>query len=435
MERNADPLNLTASSHPARAALSEEMHVRKFPSFLAPARMIQIVLLSDGQGQNANIDHLQSLCRAFGVELPYDRKHFTCRLGSLDFAWERHTEFVTFTFIAQGGEGDLFGTAPFDSVPRAWFDELGGKVIRATLVEVLGKEQPLPSAAELERHFVASDMVACDVADGTARVWSDFRLKPNGFGLLLVADRGLEGGEAAHLVQRLQELGNYRNMALLGLPIAQRLTPEVSRLEQRLATLTADIAGQQAEDDRLLEELSFLSSELARLMAETRFRMSASRAYSQLCDDRVAELKVGAIRGYQTLIDFTDRRLTPAMRTCESFSARLEDLSQRADRISSLLTTRIDTALAKQNRDLLDSMNRRSDLQLRLQQTVEGLSVVAISYYAVGLLAYLMKMLHGAWPAISPEIMTGALAIPIILLVWLFVARMRRRFHDSSRSG
>ena len=55
--------------------------------------------------------------------------------------------------------------------------------------------------------------------------------------------------------------------------------------------------------------------------------------------------------------------------------------------------------------NLLGAMNRRQQLQLRLQATVEGLSVAAITYYIVGLVGYAAKGLKegGALPhAITP---------------------------------
>jgi uncharacterized membrane-anchored protein len=249
------------------------------------------------------------------------------------------------------------------------------------------------------------------VADGLARIASDFQLNSDGYGRLLVHDRGLQHDEPGQLVLRLQELGNYRNMALLGLPLAQRLTPAVSRLEARLAELTQAVSERSSEDDRLLDELSFLSAELARLVAETRYRMSATRAYAQLSEDRLARLNIGVVRGYQSLDDFTERRLIPAVRTCESFSARLDDLSRRAAWTSDLLRTRIDIALARQNRDLLTSMDRRTDLQLRLQQTVEGLSVVAISYYLVALIGHILDAVTFVRHDVAM-----AFAVPIVLL-------------------
>ena len=84
------------------------------------------------------------------------------------------------------------------------------------------------------------------------------------------------------------------------------------------------------------------------------------------------------------------RRYDPAMRTCRSAKERLDELSARAERASDLLRTRVDVANQAQNVEVLRAMDRRAALQLRLQETVEGLSVVAISYYAVNLAAGLL---------------------------------------------
>jgi uncharacterized membrane-anchored protein len=184
----------------------------------------------------------------------------------------------------------------------------------------------------------------------------------------------------------------------------------------------------------LLDDLSALAAELARLTADTRYRMSATRAYAQLCADRLQSLEIVKVKGHPTLADFTERRLLPAVRTCESFSQRLEDLSQRTAWTSSLLRTRVDTALAKQNRDLLSSMNKRTQVQLRLQQTVEGLSIVAISYYTVGLLGYLFKALHKSWP-IDPEIATGLSVPTALIVVALMLRRLRRHGIADQQKG
>src|SRR3546814_19661742 len=109
-----------------------------------------------------------------------------------------------------------------------------------------------------------------------------------------------------------------------------------------------------------------------------------------------------------------DRRLAPAMRTCESTAGRLETLASRVGRASNLLRTRVDIQLEAQNRDVLVSMNRRARLQLRLQETVEGLSVVAIRYYTVELAAHAAKVDHAAARPVDTEVAT-ATAIPRVL--------------------
>lgn len=372
--------NLTRRSHALRASLSREMHIRKMPRMDAPARAVQFMMIVDEQQARTSIAALNDLLPSDGPSPDAGDRFFACRVGALGFSWERHSEFITYSFIADG-YGEPFDLSPFAPVAH-WIDSLPGQIIRSTQIALTRQE---PTNISISSYFMADDLTISDVAQGRARVWADFRLHDNGFGRLLVHDRGLEGAEASLLVQRLQELGNYRKIALLGLPEAQQATPLLATLEQRLTDVTTCVAEPQADADAVLETLSSLSAELAQIVARTRYRMSATHAYAELCFDRIRRLEVAQVRGYRSLDDFTERRLLPAMRTCDAFGRRLEDLSQRIAWTSAMLRTRVDTALARRNRDLLASMDRRTGLQLRLQHTVEGLSVVAISYYALGL--------------------------------------------------
>ncbi len=115
----------------------------------------------------------------------------------------------------------------------------------------------------------------------------------------------------------------------------------------------------------------------------------------------------------------------PAVRTCRSTQIRLEDLAGRASRAADLLRTRINHSMQEQNQKLLTSMNQRAHLQLRLQETVEGLSIVAISYYAVSLASYLLYPLTKA--GISKGMLTALVTLPVVALVWWSVRRIRKR--------
>jgi uncharacterized membrane-anchored protein len=412
---------LSPRNHPLRAALAEEMHVRRLPRFAAPCRLMQIVTLLGEEGAAGASAHFDAVARRAGGSFAAGARYAVVALGGIALVLERHTEFASYTFLREGRFDQPFATDLFDPVAAEILADMPGAVIRATQIALYPPGTDPPDEATLDTLFAPEALILCGVAGGKATVMSDFRLNPDGFGRLLLLDHGLLRDEPAQLVLRLQELGNYRNMALLGLPLAQRLTPDVSRLEARLAALTASVSERVSQDDPLLDELTYLSAELARLLAETRYRMSATRAYAQLSLDRLETLGIGRVAGYQTLADFTERRLTPAVRTCDSFSARLDDLSQRAAWTSELLRTRIDIALAKQNRDLLASMNTRTQLQLRLQQTVEGLSVVAISYYAVALISYLAAPAH-AW---KDWVMVAAVPV-VFVAAWGFARRVRK---------
>jgi uncharacterized membrane-anchored protein len=153
-------------------------------------------------------------------------------------------------------------------------------------------------------------------------------------------------------MQRLLEIDTYRLMALLALPVAQKLTPWIGQAELQL-----------------LERLTALEAEIESRESAHHFRFMAAQAYHELVERRIAELRERRIQGLQTLEEVTERRLAPAMNTCGSVSSRLESLSRRVERTTQLLSTRVDVSREKQNQRILASMNRRAEAQLRLQQT------------------------------------------------------------------
>jgi uncharacterized membrane-anchored protein len=425
---------LNQRNHPQRQALTDEMHVRRFPPFKAPARIFQVVVVTTEEPTHTSWQHAAELLTQFGIHPPPRGKFLNAQLGRLAFSWEQHSEFATYSFIEPGEFAEPFGTPTIvDALPLDWIAEMPGKTLRATQIALLSAASPQPTDAMLAAWFARGELVCCDVSGGEARIWSNFLLNSGGLGQLLVHDRNLVGdGDPSRLVRRLQEIGNYRNMALLGLPVAQHFTPALSLLEKRTAAVSREIAKGTVPDAELMQSISQLAADLTSLAAETSYRMSATKAYAQLVNDRMSALNVVRIPGHQTLVDFTERRLTPAVRTCESFSLRTEALSQHAAWASSLMRMRIETSLEQQNRDLLASMNRRALLQLKLQQTVEGLSVIAISYYAIGILGYAFKAVAHYRPLWDPTFLSGIAAPFVVVGVWLSLRRLHLKLAHSA---
>ncbi len=292
-----------------------------------------------------------------------------------------------------------------------------------------GEKPSEPDSKGLQRHFGAESLSGSRMAGGNAEAWTDFRLHEDGFGRILVRDFGLRSRQGGRLVQRLLEIETYRMLALLALPLAREAAPEISAAARGLAEITgrmAEIDG--LEDERtMLGDLTQLAGRLERLVSRNAYRFSAARAYYALVETRMTELREQRIEGTQTIREFMDRRMAPAIRTCEASAARQDRLAERVARATAMLRARVDIALEAQNRDLLRSMNRRAKLQLRLQETVEGLSVAAISYYLVGLVSYAARGIRSAGVAVPVDLVTG-LSIPLVLgLVWLAVRRIRRR--------
>jgi uncharacterized membrane-anchored protein len=418
---------LSERDHPLRRALVDELHVRRIPPFAAPLNMTQVVMFTADATQAEVRKHVETLCARFGVAQPVKGRYFSTQLAEIHVVWESHAEFSTYSFVRAGHVKAPFVESVLDDLPLDWVQTLPGQTIRATQVVLLDKSAGPPDMAYLSAYFEMDELVCADVSDGEARIWSNFKVHDDGFGRLLVQDLALKSSaDTSRLLQRLQELGNYRNMALLGLSRAQEADVELSALELKLADLTREVAANGGGDDELFQHLSVLSANLARLTAETRYRMSATSAYAQIVGERLSGLQPQRVPGYQSLIDFTERRLLPAVRTCESFTKRLEDLSERASGVSSLIRTRIETTLSQQSTDLLRSMNQRTQMQLRLQQTVEGLSVLAISYYALSILGYVMKPFTHYAPEIDSSKVLGVAAPAIVLAVWYLIRRMRR---------
>jgi uncharacterized membrane-anchored protein len=235
------------------------------------------------------------------------------------------------------------------------------------------------------------------------------------------------------MLQRLLEIDAYRMMALLALPVARELAPFLATCEAELAAITSALTGAcEADEPALLERLTHLEASIESRISGNDFRFSAAAAYYGLVQQRIGELREARIAGLQTFREFIERRLAPAMNTCRTMDRRQESLSTRAARANELLATRVDISHERQNQKLLESMDNRASVQLRLQTTVEGLSVAAVTYYAAGLVGYLAKGLKAAGMHIDPELCVG-ISIPIIAAVTaLGVSRVHRMV---ARSG
>ena len=408
-------------NHPLRGQLTEEMHARRLSHIQSPCQITQLLAIWSEGGQQAVREHALKVAGRPG-EARTDLNHLTASIAGFEFTWECHTEFATYTFIRSPDAADEQGA--FAPLPPDWMADLPAVILRGTQIRLLSPSDPEPTV--LLEDFHPGDLVACDVFDKAATVWADFRLHDTGFGKLLIKDRHLSGGDAARLVQWLQELGNYRKMALLGLPLAKEMSGQLKRLEDEFGKLINAIALPDRQSDAdLFHELSCLTAELNRLESEAGFRMSATMAYAQIVHDRLISLRESRIAGHQTLSEFTERRFMPAIRTCQSFMNRVQQVSRRADSASALMRTSIDVVLRSQTRDLLASMDHRSNLQLRLQQAVEGLSVAAITYYMAALLHYELDALHHIAPWFNPTIVLAA-AIPLLIVVIWRVVRSKK---------
>ncbi len=425
--------------HPLRSRLLGELHARPFTPLQAPLTLVHLAMVHDGDAdRDQERVRLADLCRQHGAGLPDGAgNHVLVRLGEVSLKWEQHAEFTTWTFWRPRGGGEPFTAGPGEALGGGLPGDLPGQRLVGVHVEVLGPGDERLDDARLARVLDPSTLCGSSIGDGAAQVWTDYRDRDDGYLRVLAHDHAGDPRQLGRRLQRLLEMETYRSMALLALPVAQAAAPQLARAEARMREVTRqlEILADLDAEKALLAELMKLAAELEERVASTAYRFSAGRAYFDIVRARLASLPESPLAELPMLSGFIARRMSPAMSTCESIRQRQDALAARITRAANLLRTRVDLALEAQNRDLLASMERRARLQLRLQQTVEGLSVAAITYYVVGLVGYLAKAAGATGAPVDPDLATGA-AVPVVaLLIWSGLRRFRRRIEHEEEPG
>jgi uncharacterized membrane-anchored protein len=410
--------------HPLRVTLSELMHLRALPLDRAPVRLRQWVFLVEPSDRDAEAAFVGLF--APGQDTALGRAVVEDDDGG--WLWERHQEFSTWTWFAYGDLGDELGFQPEADARFFWLHGAPGQVFRGVEISVGAAGEPSPSEAALSRHIDLRRCVSCDVFDGAARIWTDFRLREGGAGRIHVHNQGLANDEVSRLVQTLLEIGNYRKLALLGFAPARETLAWLDGAEARLAAITSDLAAGQ-DSQGVLDHLLALSAEVEARAATSRFRRGATESYHQLTLDRLEALRERRLPGHSTMSEFIARRLLPAMRTREAADRRLDDLSQRVARCGDLLRAKLGLAQDRQNQETLRGMDASLQLQTKLQGLVEGLSIFAVGYYVLGLLGYLLKpWLHG-WPG-GEWVLAGLVPLVLIAVAASLHRRKKRLIED-----
>ena len=420
------------TDHPLRYKLANELHARPFPVLDAPAHVAFLALKplerAADRDRAAERAHLIALLDRFGAAHPQPgATHYFGQIGRYRLKWESHTEFVTYAVFADGVEAHPFDDKCFDVFPADWLDTAPGLRITSALIHIERGTETDRIRKALSDWFVPESLAVSHVLDRSAVIAGDFRVDEAGhmrFAVFVDPQTGPQ--RIGRIVQRLAEIETYKAMSMLGFARAHELGGELSKLATALSAVITQMNAEESEPDKVLAELLSVAAELEQLETRTTFRFSATVAYEAIVTQRIDLLREERFEGSQTFAEFMLRRFEPAMRTVQSTQSRLAAISARAVRAGDLLRTQVDVARSAQNQALLESMDRRADLQLRLQTTVEGLSVVAISYYALNLAGYL------TYPALEPLGLSknegmAVLVLPVVLAVWLMVRSIRKR--------
>ncbi|KZK97693.1 hypothetical protein PsAD5_01928 [Pseudovibrio sp. Ad5] len=414
--------------HPLRQAILAEVHARPFVPMHGEWQILQYAFMVEQDNKQAE---QQAALRFISEETSTTSKaseHYLHKtFEGYSLRWEQHSEFSTYaveqplpsSFCAQNvslfAKGQL--TPP-------------GQLIAAVQLTIKAAEHP--EAGDLSDGFDLASLSVSQIIEGRATLVTDFKAGDDGIVSFLLLDHGLSPLELGATVRRVLELETYRTLSLLGLYEARKQQTVVSRIEQELVGITAQLrnsgdaeAHSLAHNEELLADLSSLAADLEASAMESLFRFGATRAYSDIVGRRLDTLGESNVSGYDMIGRFLNRRLAPAMQTCRAIEERQANLSRKLTRAVGLLRARVDVELERQNRDLLKSMDQRAKFQLRLQQTVEGLSIAAISYYVISLIGYALKGAKAVGSPLDPAVGMAA-SVPLVVgVLWYALRRLK----------
>lgn len=418
--------------HPLRYKLANELHARPFPSLTAPCRAIYLAIKQPrdaaSRDRSADLAHLTDLLDRHEAPHPQPgATHYQGQIGQYRLKWEQHTEFVTYTVFLPGLGERPFDPMDFDVFPADWLARAPGVRVTSAMLRIDTRTEgdDATISRQLNDWLVPESIAVSEVIDGDAVIAGDFRIDPAGHQRFAVFTReGIGQRRIGRIVQRLCEIETYKAMSMLGFTRVREISARMGQIDNELTRLMQVMTDEEGQEESTLKSLLKVSAELESLSARMSFRLGATGAYEAIVGQRIEVLREERFQGRQTFSEFMMRRYDPAMRTVKSAELRLESMTNRATRAADLLRTRVEVGRSAQNQQLLESMDRRAELQLQLQKTVEGLSVVAISYYAVSLAGYLLYPVAELM-AMSKGMMTALVTLPVVLIVWLMIRRIR----------
>lgn len=412
----------TCPEHPLREELHNELHARPSLYFDGDTDVWHVAIVGEKCVPSfpANVQEIED------VASTQEGKHGIARFSGGRLKWEVHSEFLTLTFVRKAeATGDVLLPTAF----QALCNGIKGKVIAS--IRVLVREEK--NGRDFERP--SSDHVASIVGGGDAEIHSNFRLDEAGTVEFLLFNRNLNAYRTGRMVRRLLEIETYRMMALLAMPVARDTVEQLGAFDDRLNLLVAHMQSAAKVDKALLSEMTRLSSEVLSVSANARKRFGATKAYAEIVASRLQELRETHVEQRQRIGTFIDRRFRPAIRSVQATERRLDELAERVSLAGDLLRTTVQVQLEDQNASLLTSMDERTRVQVHIQQAVEGFSIIAISYYTVGLFKVCLESLVGlGFDAHLAKLLT-LVAIPLVFsAVWSAVRHVRKTVAVGTRT-
>ena len=431
-------------------SFKDELHARPYIKLSNNLRVFHFAYLIKENDDKKSWAYLDKFLSKINFQnLPKEAsKYWVAEGKDLIIRYECHTEFISLTLIYPNkienenkNKPKLFDENFLRLLPIDFLNNFPGEHLLSSWIE-MAPSKHIFKPIDIERYFYHDNFAGSNVAEDGANVFMSFKsdrtnFLGSGFRRVFIQNKNLRTRRTGRLLQRIVELETYQVLSLLGLPQVRQESLNLSNLEKQITEITKSVSRTAKKNldkksirypdyQQDLNELSYVVAKIEEIDSSTNYRLSATAAYYKLVEQRIIDLREDRLESFQTNNEFLSRRLQPAIRTSEAFSRRLESLATRAQRADNLVRTQIEMGVQIQNKDLLESMELRARAQLRLQETVESLSIVAITYYIVGLLSTLVDPINFDKFLISKAVFL-ALCVPIILVLIWFIAKMVRK--------
>ena len=418
--------------HPLRSQVYAEIHARPYPLIEHSVKATHFALLTNTAQAKEQLTSLKLLTNDQSIsDADTLANCYYTKFQDFEIRWEKHQEFCSITFIEKTLNAEPFSQEIISPDISSIITELSGELVVALKVHFERKTEQ-PSIETLNSYFENQQIYGSTIVGDKASMWSSFKLHKDDYARMLIYDSNLSNYQAGRTLQRIIEVETYMRLALLALPSARAVIPEISKISLSISNIIRKLqsnANSINDEHNLLGELSINSVQIEDIRAATTHRFAASNAYYELVEQRLDDLREVHWPGYSSWKKMLQRRLIPAIDTCNSVSSQLQNLTAQTQRATELLQTRIELSIQDTNMALLSSIDKRSHLQLRLQQTVEGLSVVAISYYVVGLIKAIAVGFNNSILPNEPSTIAAIAVIPVLLTTSWLIRRVRNKIN------
>ena len=252
----------------------------------------------------------------------------------------------------------------------------------------------------------------------------------------------------ARTIDTLVAIENYTHLILFPFHAFAQSVDQVHQYEQRHLYQRGVIATEieNATPQKLQRWLTVMTQDfmnVSRMAESMRYKLSASVPYDRIIRANLASLHEQTLAGCRRISDYVDGKTVGVADGYQQFVRRINALVNDFQGSIAMIRTKVELQLQDQNLalenqilKLLRSMDKTTRRQAILQHTVEGLSVIVISYYLSGLGSYVFKAMQTLGWIEDADLFSG-LFVPISLGIafgLILLGRKliyQRRFEDS----